>query len=223
MSPLQAIIFDMDGVLLDSEPLHLIAMQRVLAAAGQRLDEAEYRDYIGDTVEGAWRLICVRRRLPDPPPVYMARYDAAVVAVVAEAAVPMPGLLPLLADLRAAGVRLAVGSTSPGHWITASLAAIGATAYFAACVGGDQVAHHKPAPDTFLRAAALLAVPPAACAVIEDSARGLLAARAAGMRAVALQVPGALTHSPIPRAAADLSVPSLAAFHAWWQAQRAPA
>ncbi len=223
MDQLQAVIFDMDGVLLDSEPLHLIAMQRVLAAAGHTLDEAEYRDYIGDTVEGAWRLICVRRRLPEPPPVYMARYDAAVVAVVAEAAVPMPGLLPLLTDLRAAGVRLGVGSTSPSHWIAASLAAIGATAYFGATVGGDQVAQHKPAPDTFLRAAALLAVPPAACVVIEDSARGVQAARTAGMFAVALQVPGALTHSSIPAAAADLTVPSLAAFHAWWLGRHAPA
>jgi beta-phosphoglucomutase-like phosphatase (HAD superfamily) len=85
-------------------------------------------------------------------------------------------------------------------------------------VGGDQVARHKPAPDVFLRAAALLGVDPAACVVIEDSLRGIQAAHAGGMFAVALQVPGAMVHSAIPPEAADLSVTALAEFHAWWRA-----
>ncbi len=220
MTPsLAAVIFDMDGVLLDSEPLHMAAMNAVLAAHGHAVDEAEYVGYIGDSAAHAWQAIVARRGLPEPVAAYVARYDDAVCAVVAAQAVPMPGLLPLLDDLRARGIPLAVGSTSPRRWIDVSLAAIGVRAYFDAVVGGDQVARGKPAPDVFLRAAALLGVAPAACVVLEDSPRGLQAAQAAGMVAVALQRPD-LALGPRPAlAAAALVVASLAAFQAWIGAQ----
>ncbi|HMA33884.1 MAG TPA: HAD family phosphatase [Chloroflexia bacterium] len=215
MPNIQAIIFDMDGVLLDSEPLHQAAMNAVLAREGQRVDDAEYRTYIGDSAEQAWRAIVARRGLAGPLPEYLAAYDDAVCAVVAAQGVPMPGLLALLAHLRQAGVPLAVASSSPRRWIDASLARIGVRDYFTAIVSGEMVARHKPAPDSFRRAAALLGVAPAGCLAIEDSPRGFQAARAAGMFVVALV--------PAPAAAdraadADLVVPSLRVFLDWWLA-----
>ena len=215
MPNIQAIIFDMDGVLLDSEPLHHEALNAVLAPLGQRVDDAEYSAYIGDTSRNTWTTLAAQRALPEPVDSYMARYDDAVCTIVAAQAVPMPGLRPLLADLRAAGVPLAVGSTSPRRWIDVTLATIGIRAAFAAVVSSQEVAHGKPAPDIFLRAATLLGIAPARCLVIEDSARGLQAARAAGMFVVALQPGGSGPTAP----PADLVVPSLAAFHAWWRAQ----
>jgi HAD superfamily hydrolase (TIGR01509 family) len=212
---IQAIIFDMDGVLIDSEPLHHAAMNAVLAPLHHRVDDAEYRIYIGASAAYTWEQIAAAHRLPDPPAAYMARYDEAVCAVVAEQGVPMPGLLPLLADLRAAGVPLAVASSSPARWVEVTLGCIGVRDYFAVVVSGEQVAHSKPAPDIFLRAASLLGVTPSGCLVIEDSARGLEAARAAGMFAVALQVEPLPPGTPLP--AADLLVASLPEFHAWWQ------
>lgn len=216
---IKAIIFDMDGVLLDSEPLHMAAMNMVLAPLGHAVAAEEYVRYIGDSSENTWQGIAVARGLADPVASYMARYDEAVVAVVVAQAAPMPGLLPLLADLQTAGVPLAVGSTSSRRWVEASLAAIGVRAAFAAVVSAEEVAHGKPAPDIFLRAAALLGVPPAACVVLEDSPRGLQAARAAGMFAVALRRPDLLLAPALDSQAADLVVPSLDAFRAWWHRQ----
>jgi HAD superfamily hydrolase (TIGR01509 family) len=219
---IQAIIFDMDGVLLDSEPLHFIAMNRALADEGAEIAEDEYRGYIGDTARNAWAAIIARRGLPAPIETYLARYTAAVVAVIAEGAEPMPGLLPLLADLRAAGVPLAVGSSSPRPWVTVSLDAIGVRDYFAEIVSGEMVAHSKPAPDIYLRAAEGLGVDPAGCLVIEDSALGLAAARAAGMFAVALRPPAHGLAAPPDVRDADLVVDSLADFHAWFLNTRPP-
>jgi len=213
---IQAIIFDMDGVLIDSEPLHHAAMNAVLAPLNHTVDDPEYRTYIGASAAYTWEQIAAARRLPDPPDAYMARYDEAVCAVVAEQGVPMPGLLPLLADLRAAGVPLAVASSSAARWVDVTLGCIGVRDYFAVVVSGEQVARAKPAPDIFLRAASLLGVEPARCLVIEDSPRGLEAARAAGMFAVALQVEPLPPGAPPP--AADLIVASLPEFHAWWRA-----
>jgi HAD superfamily hydrolase (TIGR01509 family) len=215
---IQAIIFDMDGVLIDSEPLHHAAMNAVLAPLNHTVEDPEYRTYIGASSAYAWERIVAARRLPDPPATYMARYDEAVCAVVAEQGVPMPGLLPLLADLRAAGVPLAVASSSAARWVEVTLGCIGVRDDFAVVVSGEQVTRGKPAPDIFLRAAALLGVDPAHCLVIEDSPRGLEAARAAGMFAVALQAAPLPPGAPPP--AADLVVASLPEFHAWWRASR---
>jgi len=212
-----AIIFDMDCVLLDSEPLHMIAMNQVLAAHGHAVDEAEYNTYVGASSEETWVGLTRARGLPDDATLYIARYSDAVAAVLEQKATPMPGLLPLLADLRAAGTPLGVGSASPLRWIEVSLRRCGIRDYFRAIVSGEMVARHKPAPDIFLRAAALLGVPPARCLVIEDSGRGLEAARAAGMFAVALRRPEA-GHALDVRLA-GLVTPSLTAFHAWWRAQ----
>jgi HAD superfamily hydrolase (TIGR01509 family) len=212
-----AIIFDMDGVLLDSEPLHMIAMNQVLAAHGHAVDEAEFNTFVGASSDETWAALARARGLPDDAALYIARYSDAVATVLEQQATPMPGLLPLLADLRAAGMPLAVGSTSPLRWIEVSLRRCGIRDYFTAIVSGEMVARPKPAPDIFLRAAELLGAPPARCLVIEDSGRGLEAARAAGMFAVALRRPEAGHALDVTRA--DLVTPSLPAFHAWWRAQ----
>src|SRR5690349_17184262 len=93
---IEAIIFDMDGVLLDSEPLHWAAMNAALGGEGAPIEEDEYRGYIGDTARNAWDVIRARRGLAAPVETYLARYSDAVVDVVAAQAVPMPGLLALL-------------------------------------------------------------------------------------------------------------------------------
>ncbi len=214
---IRAVIFDMDGVLVDSEPLHLKAMRAVLEAEGHTLDTAEYVQYIGDSARNTWETIRGRRGLSGSLEDYLARYDDAVCAVIAAEAVPMPGLLPLLDLLRADGVPLAVGSTSPQRWVTVTLAALGVADSFQAVAGRDMVAHGKPAPDVFLRAADLLGVPPTACLVVEDSPRGLQAARAAGAFVVAFRPGGQSLQAPGEAGPADLVVDSLPALGAWWR------
>jgi len=217
MPDLRAIIFDMDCVLLDSEPLHHAAMNAVLAPHGERVDDPEFTSYIGSGARETWQAVLDRRGLPGPLEPWITEYDEAIIRIVRAQGVPMPGLLPLLDDLRAVGVPLAVASSSARAWIDATLATIGVRDYFAVVVSGTEVTHPKPAPDVFLRAAELLGVAPAGCAVIEDSPRGLEAARAAGMFVVALQAGWYHTGPALVPPDADLVVNSLAAFHGWWR------
>lgn len=216
---IHAVIFDMDGVLLDSEPLHHAAMNAVLALHGHFVEDAEYSSYIGDSSENAWRAVTARRGLPGNLADWLARYDDAVCAVVSKCGEPMPGLPALLEDLRRDGIPMAVASSSPMRWVETSLDRIGVRSYFRVLVGGEMLLRPKPAPEIFLRAALILGVQPAYCVVIEDSPRGLEAAREAGMFVVALQPDQSYLAPTLDQPDADLVVHSLAAFHAWWRSR----
>jgi HAD superfamily hydrolase (TIGR01509 family) len=110
----------------------------------------------------------------------------------------MPGLLDLLADFHAHGIRTALASSSMRLVIRTVLDKLDLSASFSPIVSGEDVAQGKPAPDIFLRTADLLEIPPAGCLVIEDSANGVRAAQAAGMRSIGLHNPnsGAQDLSP---------------------------
>jgi HAD superfamily hydrolase (TIGR01509 family) len=184
-----AIIFDMDGVLLDSEPLHLQALNEVLAPLGHRATAAEDRQFFGLTNEECWRVIMRRYALPGRLDDYLARYDEAVLRVLQQPVTPTPGVPELLARLRRRGVRLALASASKRSWVDATLQAIGLRRAFEVVVSADDVAHGKPAPDLFSLAARRLGVPPERCVVVEDSPNGVLAGRRAGMAVVAVRRP----------------------------------
>ncbi|MGI8587142.1 MAG: HAD family hydrolase [Chloroflexia bacterium] len=216
---IRAVIFDMDGVLLDSEPLHHAAMNAVLASYGYSVEDAEFSDYIGDSSENAWRAVISRRALPGDLADWVARYGDAVCAVISECGAPMPGLQALLEDLRQDGIPMAVASSSPMRWVETSLDRIGVRSYFRALVGGEMLLRPKPAPEVFLRAALMLGVQPSGCLVIEDSPRGLEAAREARMFVVALQPGWSYLAPPLNPPDADLVVNSLVAFHAWWRSR----
>lgn len=99
---------------------------------------------------------------------------------------PMKGLVRFLADLRCAGLRCAVGSSSPKENVAFALDKLGLEEMFAAAVNGDMVTHRKPDPEIFLTAAEKLGIAPSECLVVEDALMGIKAARAAGMKVVAL-------------------------------------
>jgi HAD superfamily hydrolase (TIGR01509 family) len=120
----------------------------------------------------------------------------------------MPGLYETIDAARAAGLKIALGSSSVLDDIEIILSALRLTGAFDAIVAGDQVAHGKPAPDIFLEAARRLEVEPARCLVLEDTAHGVIAAKAAGMLCVA--VPGHFTqHQDFSNA--DMVLPGLKA------------
>lgn len=186
MTRIDAVIFDMDGVLADSEPLHQDVIRIMLAEYGVDWDITRGDPTVGLRSLDGFEVICARHPLPHDARRLDALYTARVLPVLRERLSPLPGVPEVPRALAARGMRLAVGSSSNPEVIETTLATLGVRALFEAVISGAEVAHGKPAPDVFLKAAKRLGLAPAACVVIEDSERGVRAARAAGMRCVAI-------------------------------------
>jgi len=176
----------MDGVLADSEPLHQHAIRLLLAEYGVDWNPDGHDPTVGMRSLEGFEVICSLHALPHDPARLDRLYTERVLPVLRERLVPMAGVPDVLRALVALGLRLALASSSGPAVIETTLTTLGVRALFEAVVSGVEVAHGKPAPDVFLEAARRLGVPPDACLVIEDSQRGVQAARAAGMRCVAI-------------------------------------
>ena len=183
-------IFDLDGVLVDSEPLHHHAANAVLAEDGHPpLSVAEYTRYLGLTDEDMWRDLRTMRDLGRPHEHYLRRFDSLVLAQYRRHATAAPGAVDLLDWLTACGLPLAVASSSRAQWVKTCLHAIGLLPYFDRVVAGDMVARAKPDPEIYLLAARQLRAQPARCVVFEDSPPGVTAASRAGMYTIAVCSP----------------------------------
>jgi beta-phosphoglucomutase len=216
LAPGLALIFDLDGVVVDSMPLHTLAWQRYLRSLGIQGNDVETR------MHGRRNDEIVRDFLgADTDPATVFEHGAAKERLFREMMRDeleqhlVPGVKQLLERSSHAPVALATNA-EPAN-VDFVLDGAGLRRYFRAIVDGTQVAHAKPAPDVYLRAASELRVPPRNCIVFEDSPVGVAAARAAGARVV-----GILTHSA-PLAGVDFAVrdflqPEL---EPWLHAQRA--
>jgi len=173
-----AVVFDMDGVLVDSEAMHLDVTCRLLAEYGIRFEATD--EFLGCTDLDMYTVLVPRYGLPHDAATLAARQVAMTVHQAAGVR-PMPGVPAVPRALVAGGYRVAVASSASPPIIRAQLAAVGIAQDFEALVSGVDVPRGKPAPDVFLEAARRLGVAPARCLVVEDSRNGMLAARAAGM------------------------------------------
>lgn len=188
-----AVIFDLDGVLLDSEPIYLGATNSILALEGKYLSPEENARYIGVRFRDMLADIIPRMGLAHDADYYIAATREAVLKAFGGPLAPPAGARELIERLADHGVPRAVGSSSAHAWVEQVLTNLGVREHFPVIVGGDDVIHGKPAPDIFLRCAELLSVAPERCAVIEDSANGVLAARRAGMTAIGLRTAATAT------------------------------
>ena len=181
-----AVIFDMDGVIVDSEPRHERAFHDVVRELGYGENHGiRFADYVGRSDFELWRDFVARHKPPQPLSELLARKRTRVIEVMRREQPIFPGVPELVEEL-AARCPLAVASGSEPAVIEAVLALRGLRRFFSAVVSAADVRHGKPAPDIFLRAAELLGVAAADCWVIEDSKPGVAAARAAGMRVIAI-------------------------------------
>lgn len=184
-----AVIFDMDGVLVDSEPMHVEAMRAVLRPYGVPYTDEENEQFFGFTDLEVFRILRERHaRLPDPGELARGR-TRLLVRQTRERTVAMRGIPEVPRRLRALGYRLAVASSSAVPVIEATVEVLGLAPVFEALVSALEVGRGKPAPDVFLEAARRLDLPPRDCLVVEDSRNGLLAAKAAGMACAAVPCP----------------------------------
>jgi HAD superfamily hydrolase (TIGR01509 family) len=186
LAAVNALVFDMDGVLVDSEPLHFEAARRILAGHGVPYTDADNRQFFGLTAAEAFRILRARHALAADASALAQQYAHEVVTLIEAHALPMPGVPDVLQRLHGAGFRLALASSSDPVVIAATLRRLGVAALFETVVSGADVTRGKPAPDIFVEAARRLGVPAEACLVIEDSRNGVLAAKAAAMACVAI-------------------------------------
>ncbi len=189
MGRFAAVIFDMDGVLIDSEPIHFAVANEVLGAVGHSLSRAENEEFIGTTTDYFWDELIERRRLPHTRLYWQQRYDETVLRVLSHSWPAAPGVLDLVRRLQDMGTLLGVASSSNRAWIDATLHSIDLSGAFQACAAGDDVARGKPAPDIYLLCAQRLAVESEQCLAIEDAPNGVLSARRAGMTVLGVRTP----------------------------------
>ncbi len=186
----RAAIFDLDGTLVDSFDAHWRSWRAMCARHGVALTRERFVRSFGmrndRIIEMYWR-----EDGHEPPPEGRAREhadekEALYREMVAESFPAMEGGRELLGRLHAAGWLLAVGTSGPPENLRVAVEGLGADRWFHAEVCGLDVAHGKPAPDIFLKAAERLGVPASRCVVVEDAVPGIEAAHAAGMPCVAI-------------------------------------
>jgi HAD superfamily hydrolase (TIGR01509 family) len=189
----RAVIFDMDGLLLDSEPLYRVTWQTAAADLGCPIDDEFYERFVGRGNDEAEHLLVERFGDALPLDEFRKRWRRDWDERIAASAVERkPGATELLDFLQQRGIPAALATSSPRILALPCLGDLAAR--FATLAFGDEVEHSKPAPDLFLLASHRLGIAPADCLVLEDSEAGVRAASAAGMNVI--MVPDLVPPSP---------------------------
>lgn len=196
MKRCQAVIFDMDGVIVDSEPRHERAFLQVLEEIGYGDRHGmRFADYIGRTDRDLWVDFVTKHRPAQTLEDLIAMKRQRTVEILRREQPLFEGLLELVETL-ARQYRLALASGSERAVVDTVLGLKGLRQFFGVTVSGSDIKRGKPAPDIFLRAAELLGVAPQNCCVIEDSKPGVAAGLAAGMRVIAITFEPRLSFRP---------------------------
>ena len=183
----QAVVFDNDGLLLDTEAAWTRAEEDLFARRGRAFTAEHKRALIGSSPSTSAVMLEAMLDSPGEGEALTDELHALVMAEVLAGVPPRPGALELIDALRAAGVRLAVASNSRREFVEHALRTGGlADGRFDAVVTADDVAAPKPAPDLYLSACSALGAAPERCAALEDSAVGVASAVAAGLYVVAV-------------------------------------
>jgi len=180
-----AVLFDMDGLLIDSEPLWLQVETGVMARLGAEWTEADQAQLIGGSLVRSVRHMLGRATTPAPPEVVAEWLMSGIAERVRGHGVPLqPGARELLAEVATAGLPHALVTSSERRFMDEVLASTGLR--FDALVCADDVTLTKPDPEPYLLAAKLVGVPPGDCFALEDSPNGVASAEAAGCRVIAV-------------------------------------
>ena len=190
---LQAVIFDMDGVIIDSEPIYEEINRQIFSELGIEVDQKKYAQYIGVTNQEMWSDIKREYSLPFPVNKLKEMQLSRSLEYMREGnKEPIPGIWELLNDLKKRGIYTALASSSSRQLVEVTLAGLQLDGYFDVLLSGDNVSRGKPEPEIFYNTASLLQVSPHCCIVIEDSNHGVKAAKAAGMICIGFQNPNSI-------------------------------
>ena len=188
---MKSVIFDMDGVLVDSEVYHFQAEKLILKKIGISIAEEEIHSFVGLAMNKMWERIKNKHNLEKPvsalveeDTIFRVNYFKSVGKIH-----PIEGVEELIKAIIKQGLKTAVASSSHPDLIKTVLEASNLLQYFPVCLSGFNVKQGKPEPDIFFETAASLNVKPENCVVIEDSYNGVTAAKKAGMKCIGYQNP----------------------------------
>jgi len=184
--PKKAVIFDVDGVLVDSYQPHFQSWQKMLAEHSIELTEPEFRATFGRTSRDIILALCGDRFPMEQLQAFDDRKEALYRDIIRDDFPAVDGAAELIGALHAAGFALAVGSSGPTENVALALESLGCAEKISARVTGGDVARGKPDPQVFLMAAEKLGVSPQHCAVVEDAPAGVEAANRAAMTSIGL-------------------------------------
>lgn len=211
--PYRAVIFDMDGVLTDSEPAFHAAVNDILARYGKHTPVDEYQQFIGMHTPAMWARMLALKGIDAPLDEILEAYEAPLMARLREPRPPLPGARELIDELRARRVPLALCTASYMRWVDAILAGAGLSGLFDAYSTADDALAPKPDPAPYVLAAEKLGFAAEQCIAVEDSVNGLTSALGSGACVIQLR---ATSTAAAPMAGVARVMTSLREFPVEW-------
>ena len=189
MPLIKAVIFDLDGVIVESENAHIEAEKQTFLKYGVRISAEELHRYTGTTANAMFTELIKKYELNATFEDMFRQKENILFRLLEEDAEPTKGIITLIRKLKSKRIKLAIGSGSTKKQIKYVLGRLSITHFFDSIVGAEDVVHGKPDPETFLRAATELDVNPNECLVVEDAELGVEAAKRAHMKCLGYKNP----------------------------------
>ena len=185
---MKAVIFDMDGVIIDSEPIHFEVDMQTMRDLGFDISSKELEKYVGTTNEHMFTDLKSKYNIKQSiEEIINYKVELTKRKVIQSDLEPIEGIKELLVHLKNKNIPTAIASSSPRSFIDVVVSKFNLQDYFNFIVSGEEVNNGKPDPDVYIEAAKKLGFPPEDCIVVEDSRNGVLAAKAAGMKCIGFQ------------------------------------
>lgn len=186
---IRAVIFDMDGVIVDSEPMHIEAEKQTLLEYGVNITTEELRSYTGTTAEFEFNDLIRKYKLNTTTDSLFREKERILFRLLEGKTQPTKGVLDLIRNLKKHGIKLGIATSGHRKLAHYYLDKLGIEQLFDTVVCSEDITRSKPDPEIFLKAAKKLGVDPAECIVIEDSKLGIEAATKAGMKHIGYSNP----------------------------------
>lgn len=185
---MKAVIFDMDGVIIDSEPIHFEVDMQTMRDLGFDISSEELEKYVGTTNEYMFTDLKNKYNINQSiEEIINYKVELTKKKIIQSDLDPIEGIKELLVALKNKNIPTAIASSSPRSFIDVVVSKFNLQDYFKYIVSGEEVVHGKPAPDVYIETAKKLGLLTEECTVIEDSRNGVLAAKAAGMKCIGFQ------------------------------------